>query len=358
MGLCEKISWSTTVEDIAPETPGQACCCCCCSICWFMLIILMIPAGFIEVTRLNFGLAKNGVSGVVDLESPMSEGRYYLGFWSAAILFPNTLQTIEFSEEKPEEGVQHLSVLRGRDRDGKRIYLDVSVQYLLSKNKVGAIYQDMLTFYEDIYISELRYELSKACNYFAIADAWENYTNVVSIMQSACETALTRYHATCWGLQLWGIRLESKYESALIRTQVRKQAQRTEQNRKLHTVVRAQTEVLLASYRRNKTVIEAQGEADRYLIDEDAKAKAEKKWMDAQAQAIEIVKNAVKIKNETEMTAEQLIKYQKLVMLSNKSDTNFIVKGTSSLDVSTAREIKQLAQGSLSGSDSLAVGEK
>ena len=30
---------------------------------------------------------------------------------------------------------------------------------------------------------------------------------------------------------------------------------RTEQNRKLHTVVRAQTEVLLASYRRNKTVI-------------------------------------------------------------------------------------------------------
>ena len=108
-----------------PRTPGQACCCCCCSLCWFILIILwpsgiqllpssswslcemshaksdfrvvrkdlfaeelrfvgicfasldglraslvnsgsfplrMIPAGFIEVTRLNFGLAKNGAS--------------------------------------------------------------------------------------------------------------------------------------------------------------------------------------------------------------------------------------------------------------------------------------------------------
>lgn len=29
----------------------------------------------------------------------------------------------------------------------------------------------------------------KACNYFAIADAWENYTNVVSIMQSACDSS-------------------------------------------------------------------------------------------------------------------------------------------------------------------------
>jgi len=358
MGIFEKISWSTTVEDVAPETPGQLCCCCCCSVCWFVFIILMIPAGFIEVTRLNYALAKNGVNGVVDMENPMTEGRYYLGFWSQAILFPNTLQTIEFSEERPEEGVQHLSALRGRDRDGKRIFLDVSVQYILTKDKVGAIYQDMLTFYEDIYISELRDSLSKACNFFAIAEAWENYTNVVSIMQSSCETALTKFHATCWGLQLWGIRLESKYESALIRTQVRKQAQRTEQNRKLHTVVRAQTEVLLASYRRNKTVIEAQGEADRYLIEEEAKATAEQKWMDAQAQAVEIVKNTVKINNVTEMTSEQLIKYQQLVMLNNKTDTNFIIKGTSILDVSRAREIKQLAQGSLSGQDSLAVDEK
>ena len=38
-----------------------------------------------------------------------------------------TLSRIEFSEERPEEGVQHLSALRGRDRDGKRIFLDVSV---------------------------------------------------------------------------------------------------------------------------------------------------------------------------------------------------------------------------------------
>lgn len=29
----------------------------------------------------------------------------------------------------------------------------------------------------------------QACNYFAIADAWENYTNVVSIMQSACDSS-------------------------------------------------------------------------------------------------------------------------------------------------------------------------
>ena len=51
----------------------------------------MIPVGFIEVTRLNFGLAKNTFSGVVDLDNPLEEGRYYLGFWSGAVLFPVTL---------------------------------------------------------------------------------------------------------------------------------------------------------------------------------------------------------------------------------------------------------------------------
>ncbi|CAJ1450037.1 unnamed protein product [Effrenium voratum] len=265
------------------------------------------------------------------------------------------MHTIEFSEEKPEDGVQHLSVLRSRDMDGKRIYLDVSVHYRLSKDKVASIYRDMLTFYEDIYISELRDSLSKACNLFAIANAWENYTQVVDIMQSACETSLSVYHGTCWGLQLWGIRLESKYESALIRTQVRKQAQRTEQNRKLHTVVRAQTEVMLAEYRKNKTIIEAQGEADRYLIEQEAMATAEKNWIDAQANALEVVRNTVQLKN-VEMNDEQLIRYQKIVMLSNKSATNFIMKGTSDLDVGKAREIKQMAQGSLSGSDALQIG--
>eukprot|EP00913_Durusdinium_trenchii_P001960 g1813.t1 len=144
---------------------------------------------------------------------------------------PDPPHQIEFSEEKPEDGVQHLSVLRGRDKDGKRIYLDVSVQYRLSKDKVGQIYKEklscscanegvgvlqlrMLTFYEDIYISELRDALSKACNYFAIADAWESYLN-------------------------------------------------------------------------------------------EAKARAEQRWMNAQSEALEIVRRSVKLRNETEMNSDQ-----------------------------------------------------
>mmetsp|Transcript_27363 Transcript_27363/g.64320 ORF Transcript_27363/g.64320 Transcript_27363/m.64320 type:complete len:357 (+) Transcript_27363:135-1205(+) len=353
------IRFDTRLEEVAPKSPLQLFCCACCSVFWFVFILLLFPLSFVEVTRLNYGLAKNTVTGVVDMATVHPEGRYYLGFWTEAILFPSTLRTIEFSEEKPEDGVQHLSVLRSRDMDGKRIFLDISVQYRLKQDKVGDIYSQMLNFYEDIYISELRDQLSKACNNFAIAGAWENYTEVMTIMQDACERALSTYHATCWGLQLWGIRLEPKYEAALIRTQVRKQAQRTEENRKLHTVVRAETEVRLADFRKNKTVIEADGEAQRYLIEQEALATAERNIVDAQARSIEIVRNLVKIRNETEMSSDQLIKYQKLLMLQNKTGSNFMIQGSADpLDAGTVRIVKQLAQGTLSGEDALLVKEQ
>mmetsp|Transcript_70795 Transcript_70795/g.166122 ORF Transcript_70795/g.166122 Transcript_70795/m.166122 type:complete len:356 (-) Transcript_70795:95-1162(-) len=353
------LRWDTRLEEVAPQTPLQLFCCACCSVFWFAFILLVFPLSFVEVSRLNYALAKDSVTGVVDMETVWTEGRYYLGFWTEAILFPSTLRTIEFSEEKPEEEVQHLSVLRSRDMDGKRIYLDVSVQYLLMQDKVGNIYNEMLTFYEDIYISELRDQLSKACNRFAIEDAWLNYTQVIDLMTEACTQALSTYHATCWGLQLWGIRLEPKFEAALIRTQVRKQGQRTEENRKRHTVVRAETEVRLAEFRKNKTIIEADGEAQRYLIQQEALATAEANYMDAQAKSLEIVRNIVKVRNETEMSNDQLIRYQKLLMLQNKTNTNFLVQGTAaSFEAAAARSVKQLGQGTLSGSDALLVKEQ
>ena len=57
------------------------------------------------------------------------------------IQFPSHLFTIEFSDEKPEEGVDHLSVLKTRDKTGKRIYLDISVQVLLAESDVGMLYK-------------------------------------------------------------------------------------------------------------------------------------------------------------------------------------------------------------------------
>eukprot|EP00931_Biecheleriopsis_adriatica_P008125 TRINITY_DN109354_c0_g1_i1.p1 TRINITY_DN109354_c0_g1~~TRINITY_DN109354_c0_g1_i1.p1 ORF type:complete len:343 (+),score=64.46 TRINITY_DN109354_c0_g1_i1:87-1115(+) len=340
----------TRLKDVVPENPLARICCGCSLLLGIILISLFAPASVIQLDRLHFGLAKNGVTGVVDMATPLAPGRYYLGFWMEIITFPSTLNTIEFSDEKPEEGVQHMSVLRSRDRDGKRIFLDVSVQYRLMQNSVGTIYSNMLTFYEDVFISELRNELAIACNKFAIDEAWTDYDKVTQIMQTACENALSPHKAECWGLQLWGIRLESKYEQALIKTQVRKQAQITEENRKRHSLVRAETQVMLAEYKKNKTIIEAQGEADRFLITEEAKANASNNLIDAQAKSAEIVRRIVQVaKDNATMNDDQMVEYLKWIMLQRMTDTNFIIHSSNDkLSGVNAKALGELAKSTLS----------
>merc|ERR1719247_605568 len=120
-----------TFADTVPESPCGIVSSCCGCLVFTTLFILFVPCYVWQVDRLHFGLAKNKVTGYVDLDNAYMPGRYWVGFWTEFIHFPSTLNTIEFSNEEPEKGVKHLSKLLSRDKDGKKIFLDVSIQYRL-----------------------------------------------------------------------------------------------------------------------------------------------------------------------------------------------------------------------------------
>lgn len=331
----------TEFEDILPTSPPRICACACCSIINFVLIILFFPCTVTQLGQFQIALVKNKVTGYVDLENTFDPGRYWIGFWKEFIAFPSTLNTIEFSNEKPEADVQHLSVLRSRDKDGKQILLDVSIQYLLQRENLGKIYKDMLQGYEDIYISELRDVLAKAANTFAIEDSWLKYPTVVEKMRQQCEMVLTKRHATCWGLQVWGVTLTAKYEAKLIQTQVTKQKVKTEKNKMFQLEVRAKTQVALAEYRKNVTIKEAAGKADKYRIEREAYAIAQARTVSAQAQSLQIVRDRVCPEYARDssrnvsgvmtcgmvpwvMDAQQLVSYQKMVLLKAHNSSHLI----------------------------------
>jgi len=315
-----------TVRDVAQSMgPGKAVCTCCCSCLGFILIMMFFPATVHQLGQKQYGLARNKVTGVVDLETVYVPGRYWLGFWKEFIEFPSTLNTIEFSDEAPEENVQHLNILVSRDQDGKRIYLDVSLQYLLKRDEIGQLYKDMMTYYEDVYVSVLRDALTKAGNDFAIDQAWANYSTVNDLMKKACLVALDPLHAICWDLQLWRIRLDSRYEAALIRTQVRKQAQRTEEARKTHAIVRAQTQVFLANYTKNVTIILAGGEADKYKLEQAAKANAEALTISANAEMLQTIMDGLVVnKTSQKLNKSQAVEYQKVFMLQSQPQAHVV----------------------------------
>jgi len=300
----------------------------CFSVVGLILFILFIPCTITQLGQKKLALAKNTVTGVVDLHQTFVPGRYWIGFWRTFLEFPSTLNTIEFSDEVPETGVEMLGVLRSRDQDGKRIFLDLSLQYRLKPSQLGMLYSKLQLNYESVYISALRDALSKVGNKFAIARVWENYSEINDMMKAACKETLADMHAECWDLQLWRVRLEERYEDALVRTQVRKQAQKTEEARKMHSAVRAKTQVVLAEYRKNITVIESTGIAQKYQLERAAAATAEANIIQLEADVLKIIKDEVKVnKTNLTMNESQLVTYQKLMMLQSQKEANFVYSG-------------------------------
>jgi len=324
-------------EDVLPSSPLSVCMCGCCSVLNFILIILFFPCTVTQLGQFKYGLVKNKITGTVNLESSFEPGRYWIGFWKEFIEFPSTLNTIEFSDEQPEEGVQQLSKLVCRDMEGKAVSLDVSIQYRLLPDKLGQTYKDMTVLYEDVFISDLRDKFAKAANTFVIEDAWQDqkYATIVAKMLNVCREQLLHRNAECWGLQLWGVTVTKQLEDKLVKTQVQKQKQVTITAKKTADVVRSETKVLLAEYEANIKKVVAEQQANEILITREAKAGAEAAIVEAQAQVLKIIKDIVNLNNITNgnyngpaapaMTDAQLITYQKYVMLTQKDDSHVVV---------------------------------
>jgi hypothetical protein len=332
---------NTEHHDVVPNSIQSACVCSCCCIINIVAIVLFFPCTVTQIGQFKYGLAKNKVTGYVDLDQAYTPGRYWIGFWKEFVEFPSTLNTIEFSHEKPEKGVQWLSPLKSRDMEGKKIELEISIQYKLNPSTLGRLYREMLNFYEDLMISELRDQLAKAANGFVISQIWKNYTSVTDLLTRRCEIVLTRRHSQCWGLQLWGVTLSAPYEEKLVQTQVRKQARKTEIANKEISLVQAQTQVMLANISKLIAIVKSEGEAGKYNLERHAWATAQANFVVAQAQSLQLVKdtvclNSAKVYNGSHMVCSQssttsgvmgsrhLVEYQKQVLLRTLNSSNIV----------------------------------
>jgi hypothetical protein len=322
-------------------------------------MIMFFPSTLTQLGQFKYGLLRNTVTGSVVLDRTYEPGWYWIGFWKDFVEFPSTLNTIEFSNDEVEEGVQQLAPLRSRDKDGKLIFLHVSIQYRLLPELVPKLYKDMLTYYEDIMISELRDQIAKAANGFAVQDMWQDYKTVSDLLNQRCVTALTNRHAECWRLQLWGVKLSSQYENKLIQTQVRKQAQKTALATKNQEEVRAQTRVLVAEYSKKIQILKASGDADVYSLTQLAKSTASANIVRAQADQLQIIRDRVclasaKVVNGTAkvckasgpgvMTGAYMVEYEKQVLLKGLTSPHLILntqggKHPQAMNVESSRKI-------------------
>jgi len=306
---------------------------CCGGVCGLIFIILFATS-FKAVGPYMIGLKQNTVTKTVNLEGPdvvYDPGVYFVGFWNSFLTFPTTIQTIQYSFEPPEEGVQHINPLQLRSNDAVPISLEVSVQYQRVKAELPQLFRQAMTpiLQENIFTSALRAELTKIMSRHNVADCWQDRDALVQEFTDACERVLEVSHATCWGLQFYRVHVDRLYEQEIIATQVQMQQRKIEEAKKNAAEVRSQTQILLANYTNAIKVLRAAGAADRYNLQVAAQTAAEVAKVNAEANATHYVLDGVRLPSGVRMTEVQLTDYQEALMLSDSMQHSPLFYGLS-----------------------------
>lgn len=282
-----------------PVVLGSAACC---------LIFTAVFAAFSlgAVPPLTYGIRYNLFNKQADTENVMGPGRYFIGPWNTFLLFPASVQTIEFtSEPRLSASGLRFPALHSRTKEGLALHLQVSLQYQLKFDQVGQLYNEFNNNYENMFTSTIRDTLIRAASDYEAYQLWEERAAVGERMQHMVDTALKRTYADCWGLQLMIIELPDLFEKSIVRTQVAKQQISTQEFAQAATLVRAHTSVIQAQFDKRVTVIKAHGHANYTFITKKAAAEARFNTLGIEGKIIE------SIKNKLQLNGAELIQYQR-----------------------------------------------
>jgi regulator of protease activity HflC (stomatin/prohibitin superfamily) len=263
------------------------------------------------VPPLYYGIQYNLFNKQADIENVHGPGRYFIFPWNTFVVFPASVQTIEFTNEaRLAPDGSRFPALHSRTKEGLALHLQVSLQYMLSSGSIGKLYAEFNKNYEQIFTATVRDTLIKAASRYEAFQLWEERETVGAEMQEMVDKALKPIFGTCWGLQLMAIDLPPRFEASIVQTQVHKQMVSTRQYQQEATRVRAQTTVIAAQYNRNVTVIKAEGTANYTYATKEAAAKARSKTIGIESKVLG------GIKKNLELSPSELVRYQRFSVLN------------------------------------------
>jgi len=259
-----------------------------------------------SVPPLHYGIRYNHFSKATDTSTVYEPGRYLIGPFNRFLLFPSTVQNLEFANEPHIRvaGIRY-EPLHTRTKEGLGLHLQVSLQYRLIQEHLGRLYNEFNQNYEQVFTSSVRDVLIKAASEYEATQLWEEREKFGNIMQRMVSEELEKTYAECWGLQLMIIDLPDDYESSIVRTQVQKQSLLMREQEQVSAKTRAETKVIQAEYQRRVKVILAEGHANYTLLTKKAQAEAQQNKIGVESDVLG------ELKTKLHLGTDGLVRYQK-----------------------------------------------
>lgn len=288
---------------------GAACCLVTCA----LLTVTSLGA----VPPLYYGIRYNYFNKYADIDHVYGAGRFFIGPMNTFIIFPASVQNIEFTNEiRLQPSGRRYSALHTRTKEGLALHMQVSLQYALKAKEVGYLYREFNQNYEEVFLSTIRDTLIKAAAEYKATQLWLKRAEVGREMRLLVNKALNKTNAECWGLQLMGIELPQVFDSSIVDTQVQSQNISTMKFSQQATQIRAETRVLKSDYDRNVTVILAKADANYSLVVKKATANARSKVLATEAKVLKTVAQRLRLGGSDLVAYQQ---YSAIQMLENAS---------------------------------------
>jgi len=218
----------------------------------------------------EFGLDYNGILRTINPVA-YGPGRHFLGIGHSFIIFPSTVQTVQFSRQ----GIRSNDVpLRSRTKDGLEITLEISFQYQLKLDAIYDMYMLYGSGYQKVYQRIAMDLLTFSATQHPCKDFFANRTVIASNMEDALRNYFEKKERILIPLfQFQSVQLpgnSTKFERAISDTQVAdqkiKRSQATQEMKRVEFetgVIQAQknVEITLQQAAARKRTIELHNEA-------------------------------------------------------------------------------------------------
>lgn len=268
------------------------------------------------VEQNEYGLMYNWVTKTIGTEVHHG-GTHFIGFWNSFIVFPATVQTIEFSDRI---GMRTAEALHTRTKEGLGLHLSISFQYQLEPSRIPELYALTNIQYEGLFTRIARDQLLEAASEYEGPQYWLKRHKIGDHMRVLVDSQLKESCAKLWGLQLLVIDLPDRYEKSITITQVQQQMSRTRENQQVAAGIRADTDVIKARTARDIQVVQAGAQANYTLVTMLAEAEAGRRKIAAEASALAYVRSRVGLSARAAVQYAELAAYAGLAnatLLSN-----------------------------------------
>jgi len=281
---------------------------------------ILLGFSFSTVRPEQIAISYNTVSKSIKSDRVYTAGRFHLGLGRSFITYPQTIQTITFSNE-PDADSTRLGVW---SKDGQSIDISCSFMFQLIPEKTIAIYEKMGANVESepwkvIYIQQAQSVIKLTTVQFNTLEFFQNRTDISDLIFSQLRTKMWEYFGNLRFFQLRTVSIPPQFESSVIKKLTAKQGVKKSVHDLTAQLVIKDVDRIIREGEAKKNRIMLTATAQGTLIQQQAEAKGRRMRIEAQAKAYDDVKNLLN------MTNDDLMYFKYLRTLRGRKNTRLLV---------------------------------